>query len=183
MFLVDIPCQATIQPNPVISAMPGCCPAMDWPKPSLGKTGMKTSHMFLCKRCQPGAQQDDLTPSTLAGHRFRKGTPSQLERSCSWVCHLLSIPGLSGATLGELAGEINDETILHLDCLYSSGFNKHFNKRFPQATRTCQGVLLDQKEPLKKIQPDSRQGPHDMTNSTVLCWETVVFSWTEGRCV
>ena len=122
--------KATIQPKPTISAMPGCYLVMDWPKCSLGTTGMKTSHLLLCKHCRLGTQQDDLTPSTLAGHRFGKGTLSQLARSCSWVCHLLSLPGLGGETFGESAGETTDETILHWDFLYSSGFNKHFNKRF-----------------------------------------------------
>ena len=46
------------------------------------------------------------------------------------------------------------------------------------------GFCWIKKEPFKRIQPDFQTRPtYDMTNSTVLCWEMVVFSWTEGRCV
>ena len=137
--------KATIQPKPIISAMPGCCLVMDWPKFSLGKTGMKTSHLFLCKHCRPGAQQDDLTPSTLAGHRFGKGTLSQLARSCLWVYRLLSLPGLGGETFGEIAGETTDEIILHWDFSAFKRLQQAFQQTLQQVTRTCQGVLLDQK--------------------------------------
>ena len=74
---------------------------------------MKTSHLFLCKHCQPGAQRDGLTPSTFAGHRRGKGNLYRLKRCCSWVRRLLSIPGLGGETFGKIAAETIDETILH----------------------------------------------------------------------
>ena len=130
-----------LQPKPAISAMAGCCPAMDLPKPSVGRTGMKTSRLFLLKQCQPGTQQKKFTPSTLAGHRFGKGTLSRLKRCCSWVRHLLSIPGLGDETLGEIAGETIDETILHWGFLYFSAFNKHFDKRFNRQCGRVKGFV------------------------------------------
>ena len=147
--------------------MPGCCPAMDWPKPALGRTAMKTSRLFLREHCQPGAQQDNLIPSILAGHRFRKGTLSQLKRCCSWVRHLLSIPALGGETLGEIASETIDETILHWGFLYFCGFNKHFNKRFNRSCGRVKGFCWSKRQPSENIQTDI-QICH-MTWSTPVC--------------
>ena len=41
--------QAPIQPESAMSAMPGCFPTMNGPKPSLGRTRMKTSSLLLRK--------------------------------------------------------------------------------------------------------------------------------------
>ena len=101
MYLVKAP----IQPKPS-----QCCKAglscHRLAQTCTWKDRTKTSRLFLRKRCQPRAQQDDLTPSTLVGHWFGKGTLSRLKRCCLLsVRHLLSIPGLGGETLGEIAGE------------------------------------------------------------------------------
>ena len=78
-----------IQPKPAISAMPGCCPAMDWPKPSLGRTGTKTSRLFLCKHCdlEPGKKISD-PPHMLATGLEREPFPDWrgLVRGCVIFC-------------------------------------------------------------------------------------------------
>ena len=172
--------KAPIQPKPAGSAMPGCCPAMGWPNPTLGRTGMKTSRLFLRKHCQPRAQQDDFKPSTLAGHRFGKGTLSRLKRCCSWVCHLLSIPDLGGETLGEIAGETIGKTIFCWNFLYFSGFNKHFNRRFNWSCGRVKGFRWMTRQPSKNILADIQICPHDTINSSVLCWEWWCFPVLTG---
>ena len=144
---------------------------------------MKTSHLFLRKHYRPGTQQHDLTPSTLAGHRFKKRTFSQLERSCSWVCHLLSVLGLGAETFGAIAEETIDETLIHWDFLYSNGFNKHVNKRLNRSRGPVKGLCWIKRQPSWNILRDIQICPHDIINSSVLWWEIVGFSWTEGRYV